>query len=120
MLAALAILYASHATRKPTEQQRQPLRFFRIDEEWAVMDTLGSPPEKVRVIISDMPHDSYSVGGVLHCDVKPANVMVGEFGQVFLMDWGIARLFNADSSPPSAKRMVTRAGRSFGHGFRSR
>lgn len=30
--------------------------------------------------------------GVLHCDVKPANVMVGEFGQVFLMDWGIAKL----------------------------
>jgi serine/threonine-protein kinase len=29
--------------------------------------------------------------GVLHCDIKPANVMVGEFGQVFLMDWGIAR-----------------------------
>lgn len=36
----------------------------------AVMDTLGSPPEKVRVIISDMPHDSYSVGGVLYCDEK--------------------------------------------------
>lgn len=30
--------------------------------------------------------------GVLHCDVKPSNVMVGEFGQVYLMDWGIARL----------------------------
>lgn len=30
--------------------------------------------------------------GVLHLDVKPANVMVGEFGRVYLMDWGIARL----------------------------
>lgn len=30
--------------------------------------------------------------GVLHCDVKPANIMVGEFGQVFLMDWGIAKI----------------------------
>lgn len=29
--------------------------------------------------------------GVLHCDVKPANVMVGDFGRVYLMDWGIAR-----------------------------
>jgi serine/threonine-protein kinase len=35
--------------------------------------------------------------GVLHCDVKPANVMVGEFGQVFLMDWGIARLVGHSS-----------------------
>lgn len=30
-------------------------------------------------------------GGVLHCDVKPANVMVGSHGRVYLMDWGIAR-----------------------------
>lgn len=26
--------------------------------------------------------------GVVHCDVKPDNIMVGEHGQVYLMDWG--------------------------------
>ena len=30
--------------------------------------------------------------GVAHCDIKPENVMVGDFGQVYLMDWGIAKL----------------------------
>jgi eukaryotic-like serine/threonine-protein kinase len=35
--------------------------------------------------------------GVLHCDLKPANIMVGDFGQVFLMDWGVARLIGARS-----------------------
>ena len=29
--------------------------------------------------------------GILHLDLKPANVMVGEFGQIYLVDWGLAR-----------------------------
>jgi len=32
--------------------------------------------------------------GVVHCDIKPENIMVGEFGQVYLMDWGVARVID--------------------------
>ncbi len=36
--------------------------------------------------------------GVVHCDIKPENVMIGDFGAVYVMDWGVARILGADNS----------------------
>jgi len=34
--------------------------------------------------------------GVIHRDIKPANIMFGRYGEVYLLDWGIARLAGAE------------------------
>jgi serine/threonine-protein kinase len=37
--------------------------------------------------------------GYVHRDIKPANIMVGHWGEVFLMDWGIAKPVGAPDIP---------------------
>jgi CRP-like cAMP-binding protein len=44
--------------------------------------------------------------GVIHRDLKPRNIMVSDFGQVYVLDWGIARL-----RPPKAGQESARPSR---------
>jgi serine/threonine protein kinase len=63
------------------------IRGARLDHYLAAQPTLA---ERLRLIWRIGEAVAYAHShGVIHRDLKPQNVMVGEFGEVYVMDWGV-------------------------------
>ena len=65
------------------------------DAKWTRARLLG-------VIVDVAQAVAYAHGrGVVHRDLKPANVMLGDFGEVYVLDWGIAHEGEAQTDSSS-------------------
>ena len=69
------------------------VRGRRLDEWSATL------PELLRVFLRICDAVAFAhANGIVHCDLKPENVMLGDFGEVLVMDWGVARTTGANDS----------------------
>lgn len=64
---------------------------------------MGSIPSLTRIFLSVCQAVAYAHSkGVLHRDIKPENIIVGQYGEVLILDWGLAKLIN----PPPDHSLV--------------
>jgi serine/threonine protein kinase len=78
----------------------------RLDEHITTVDSI---PDRLRLFIRICDAVGFAhARGVLHRDLKPSNIMVGPFGEVLVMDWGLAKILSesATGAPHDAEATV--------------
>jgi serine/threonine-protein kinase len=87
-----------------------PFYTMRVVGRRSLRDVLGTPELRatwttarlVSVLVQVCRALAYAhTRGVVHRDIKPANVLVGDFGEVYLADWGIAIERRAEGAAPT-------------------
>jgi serine/threonine protein kinase len=80
------------------------VRGKRLDEHIASVTTLS---DRLRIFsrICDAVAFAHA-HGVLHRDLKPSNVMIGPFGEVLVMDWGLSKWMKPWHTNDQASRPV--------------
>ena len=82
------------------ETLKQILRKTRLMERRGQKSDTGSIPSLVRIFLNICQAIAYAHSkGVLHRDIKPENIIVGQYGEVLILDWGLAKLLRPGKTP---------------------
>ena len=75
------------------------VRGSRLDEFAAQTDSFGERLRKFQAVCDAVAFAH--AHGVIHRDLKPQNVMIGSFGEVLVLDWGVAKILRRREPAPS-------------------
>lgn len=81
------------------ETLRQILRRAKLQEKREkIRDPHTSIPALIRIFLQVCQAAAYAHSKtVLHRDLKPENFIIGKYGQVLILDWGLAKLIDDDT-----------------------
>lgn len=79
----------------------------KILDQWHAGDKVLRREYPLSRLISIFERICETVGfahsqGVIHRDLKPGNIMVGEHGEIWVLDWGLAKELGNQDAPPAA------------------
>lgn len=75
---------------------------LRLDREWREDGLEEYLSRHLPILIQVINAIAYAHSKpIIHRDLKPSQVMVGHFGEVFLLDWGLAVYLGGPPDPPS-------------------
>jgi serine/threonine protein kinase len=78
------------------------MKFVRGDRLDEYATRTGSIKDRLRKFQSACDAVAFAhAHGVVHRDLKPQNIMIGSFGEVLVLDWGVAKILRENPVPPS-------------------
>ena len=77
------------------------VRGSRLDEYAAQTDSIGERLRKFQAVCDAVAFAH--AHGVIHRDLKPQNIMIGSFGEVLVLDWGVAKILRQSEPAMSAE-----------------
>jgi formylglycine-generating enzyme required for sulfatase activity len=92
-----------------TTRDGQPYYVMKLVRGRRWSETVRDTPltENLRILLDVCDAVSFAHSrGVIHRDLKPDNVMLGEFGEVQLMDWGLGASVTPDGRAPLTASQV--------------
>lgn len=115
---AIIPIYAIHSETEETyytmpyvegETLKQLLRTARKqDKEGKKMDHVAeSIPALIRIFLSICQAVAYSHSkNILHRDLKPENIIIGQYGQIVILDWGLAKVLKDENDEKEIQEEV--------------